>query len=644
MKASEVLQRYAEGRRDFRGENLRCLSFKGKDLSGADFSEADISGTDFSKANLTGAKFVGAKAGLPKRWVITLLFACVVLLQIFSFWPYITAIMRGLSSYINSGLEAVVLGWLANLLILGFSFLSIYRGINSIAITFTITFGFASAFAFASGIASSFTINFANSFISASLVAITFAFTIATAFSFAFIFTLLYSYTDRRAIKGDPRYAWIRTIAIAFAAIGGTSFCDANLTDSDFTKATLKNTDFRDAILTRTCFKLTKNLNFARPGKTYLNIPQVREVLITGQGQDKDFSSLNLQGIHLQGANLADANFINTDLSNANLQDADLSRAKLVQTQLDKTDFTGATLTGAYIEDWGITRGTKFDGVRCEYVYMRLPTKYNPDPFRKPDNHQEVFADGEFGDFIKPIVDTLDLYHNQNVDPRAIAIAFKQLAENHPEAELEIVAIEKRGAGNVLLRAATSASANRSELSSEYFDNYNEIKTLNQELKARLAEKDNRIISLESMVITALQRPKFYAENYYNQGDTMPDNKGDIYNQSGNFGIGHQSGGTIEQGAKVAGVINEAEQRNLAETAAEIQQLLEQLDKSYSTDTTAGKMTIATEAIKQIESNPTLMKRILSAAKAGSISALESAINHPAASFVIGAIEDWQNS
>jgi len=28
----------------------------------------------------------------------------------------------------------------------------------------------------------------------------------------------------------------------------------------------------------------------------------------------------------------------------------------------------------------------------------------------------------------------LDLYHNQGVDPRAMAIAFKNLAENHPEA------------------------------------------------------------------------------------------------------------------------------------------------------------------------------------------------------------------
>jgi chemotaxis response regulator CheB len=110
------------------------------------------------------------------------------------------------------------------------------------------------------------------------------------------------------------------------------------------------------------------------------------------------------------------------------------------------------------------------------------------------------------------------------------------------------------------------------------------------------------------------------------------------------FGIGQMSGGTIEGGAKVAGVINEAEQQNLAKAAAQIQQLLEQLDKSYPANTTAGKMEIATEAIKQIEANPTLMARVLSAIGAGGASALESFLNHPAASFVINALQDWQET
>jgi uncharacterized protein YjbI with pentapeptide repeats len=133
----------------------------------------------------------------------------------------------------------------------------------------------------------------------------------------------------------------------------------------------------------------------------------VRQLIVTKDGQNKNFNRQNLRRVNLKGANLADASFIGADLSAANLQDADLSRAKLVHTQLDKTDLTGATLTGAFIEDWGITSQTKFEGVRCEYVFMCLPTKENPDPLRKPDNNKEVFKDGDFADFIQPIFDTL---------------------------------------------------------------------------------------------------------------------------------------------------------------------------------------------------------------------------------------------
>jgi DNA-binding Lrp family transcriptional regulator len=114
--------------------------------------------------------------------------------------------------------------------------------------------------------------------------------------------------------------------------------------------------------------------------------------------------------------------------------------------------------------------------------------------------------------------------------------------------------------------------------------------------------------------------------------------------QSGNFGIGHMSGGEIQSGAKVAGVINEAQQQDLAQAAAEIQKLLEQLEKSYPANTTTGKMQIATEAISQIDRNPALTARILSALKAGSVSAFEQFLNHPAASFVISALQDWQET
>ncbi|MFL9455885.1 pentapeptide repeat-containing protein [Tolypothrix bouteillei VB521301_2] len=288
-------------------------------------------------------------------------------------------------------------------------------------------------------------------------------------------------------------------------------------------EAILKNTDFRDADLTRVCWKDAKWIELARLENTYLANPKIRRLVVTLKGQAKNLDGLNMEGVSLKTANLQDASFVRANLNHANLQNVNLSGAKLKQAQLNGADLTGAILTGAYIEDWGITGTTKLDDVQCDYVFMRLPTPDDPNPRRKPDNWDERFKDGDFADFIKPIVDTLDLYHNSNVDPRAIAISFKQLAENHPEAELRIVGMEVKGEDKFLLRAKTSPTADKSELSAEYFTIYNELKALaQQEIKALIAEKDNRIASLETMVVTALQSPSFYANTYNNQGDTMP--------------------------------------------------------------------------------------------------------------------------
>ncbi|MBE9216484.1 pentapeptide repeat-containing protein [Plectonema cf. radiosum LEGE 06105] len=75
-------------------------------------------------------------------------------------------------------------------------------------------------------------------------------------------FAFASSYIGWRAIKGDKKHAIIRNYAVAFAAFGGTSFRNADLTDTNFTLANLKNSDFRNAILTRTCFRKVKKLDF----------------------------------------------------------------------------------------------------------------------------------------------------------------------------------------------------------------------------------------------------------------------------------------------------------------------------------------------------------------------------------------------
>ncbi|MBD2682271.1 pentapeptide repeat-containing protein [Nostoc paludosum FACHB-159] len=653
--------------KDFSDQNLRGCSFKGQNLEGANFSGADIRSADFTGANLKGANFSHATAGLQRRWAIFLVCVSWLLSGVSGF---LSALIGYLMVFIFdiSILETQVGGWTALIVVIVVGIVIIRQGLNTaipVVIAVTMAGAFGGTGFFAGGFAGAFAIAFAGAFTIAVAVAVafagtiagTFAIAIAIAFAVAFAFVgaiaggfavafavavafpevLLSAYIAWRAMKGDEKYSLIRNMAIAFAAIGGTNFRNADLTDAKFTGATLKSTDLRNAMLIRTCFSNTKLLNRVRPGNTYLQNAQLRQLVTTGLGQDKNFDRQDLHGVNLQKAILTDASFIGADLSEANLQDADLSRAKLVKAQLDTTDFTGATLTGAYIEDWGITSDTKFDGVRCEYVFMRLPTKDNPDPLRKPDNNKEVFADGEFGDFIKPIVDTLDLYHNQGVDPRAIAISFKQLAENHPDAELEIVAMEKRGEDKFLLRAKTADSANKSELSAEYFSTYNQLKELpEREIQLLLAEKDSRIRSLETMVMTALERPSFYAQTYQNQGDTIVTGNRNINTGGGNYNERIQ--GNYVQGNYYAA----GQPQSLAEAAAEIQLLLKQLEQTYPTTTTSQQMVVAAEAINRIENNPTLKKRVINAVKEGGLAAFEKAIDNPAGAFIVGAIKGWQ--
>lgn len=555
---------------DFSGQNLRGRSFRGQNLEGANFSYADIQGTDFSNANLRRANFSHAQAGLKFVWIIALVITSFIVIIITGFVSGTSGIVasNALSTEFITKYTLVPSVAIISMIVI-FFLCTVYYGLTvsivnlvwilSIAwilawlgagdkaadwiLAFALAFGWCGALAWCGAFAEACVGEFAWIWNLTGVFAWVFTGVLADKLTHlhiwswavvaiaAWALTLIGSYVARKGFAGEAKFSFVRSITIVFGAIGGTSFRGADLTDANFTKAILKNTNLRNAIITRTCWLNAQKLNRALVGDSYLKYPQVLNLVLTGVGENQIFDELPLQGINLHGANLADASFIRTNLNQANLQDTNLSRAKLVQTQLDGADLTGATLTGVTIEDWGITSHTKLYGVRCEYVFMRAVQPRHPDqnPRRKPDNWNEKFEDGDFADFIKPIVDTLDLYHNQGVDPRAIAISFKQLAENHPDAELRIVGMEVRGEDKFLLRAKTAPEVDKSALSAEYFEIYNELKALaQQELKALIEEKDSRIRSLENMVVTALQRPSFYSNTQIDKVDNMHPNQGGI--------------------------------------------------------------------------------------------------------------------
>ncbi|NER32737.1 MAG: pentapeptide repeat-containing protein [Oscillatoria sp. SIO1A7] len=617
MTAKEILQLYAEGRRNFRDISVRGQSFKGKNLSGADFNGADIRGANFTNACLRGAKFVGAKAGLQRRSAVGLVISSWLLSGVsglMSLW------IAYLISLISSGpIENIIAGWVALAVLAVFCAVAMKKGTltafgalagagvlavagagyvalaGAVAGAVAVALAGALAGAGAGALAGAGTLALAGTGTLALAGAGTLALAVAVALAGAlagalalpgtgtgalagavavsFIFTLFFLYISWRAMKGDPRDAWIRSAAVAFAAIGGTSFRGADLTDADFSDATLKSTDLRRANLTRTRWKNTIKLDFARLGNSYLDNPLIRELVRTGEGQDIDCDRLNLQGANLQGANLQGASFIEANLNQANLQDADLTDARLVHAQLDGADLTGATLTGAYIEEWNLTATTELKGIRCEWIFMRLPPEKRPafialppeesrdqNPHRKPEDWKKNFEDGEFADFIGTVRLTLDLFHNQPVDPRLVALAFEQLKDGNPEVELEIVSIEKKGKNKdkLLVKAETSPQANHAEMHSQYFTNLEYLKSLSPE--AKTAVLVDRGVIMAKLLDTKQGSPSISIENSSSadntqvQGDNTTSEGDMTVNERGSVRTGDVTGGIVAGGDVSGGV------------------------------------------------------------------------------------------
>ncbi|MBE9028770.1 hypothetical protein IQ266_03225 [filamentous cyanobacterium LEGE 11480] len=83
----------------------------------------------------------------------------------------------------------------------------------------------------------------------------------------------------------------------------------------------------------------------------------------------------------------------------------------------------------------------------------------------------------------------------------------------------------------------------------------------------------------------------------------------------------------------------------LGSTAEEIDNLLIRISTKHPVETRIERMKVADAAMQYINvNNPSLKTKILSALKAGSIDALGQLLNHPASSFFIAAIKDWQKN
>ena len=475
---------------DFSGKNLRGRNFKGENLTGAKFIGADIRGANFTNAILREADFTRAKAGLQRRWTIFLVTLSLFLSVISGFLSGLTTVWVTVFLSSNNIKEYTLIPGVLLVIFLAIFFIVTLRqglvagavaGAVAAAAARAVAGAAAAAVAGAGAVAGAVAMAGAVAGAAAGAVAATATATVAVAVAgvvagsvagaiagavavtvavvvvavggvaaatlVAAAATGLGIYVAWRVLAGDDKQALIRTVAIAFAATGGTSFRNADLTDAHFTEATLKSTDFRTANLTRTCFHKTEKLDRARVGKSILADTRVRELLITGNGYKKSYVGANLQGANLTGVNLNEANLKQANLSEATLHQANLESANLTETQALATDFTAASFTGACLEAWNIDGNTKLDRIDCRFVYLlEYPKSGSGDRDRRPHHISKCFEPGDFEKLYKKIMATVQILLKNGINPEAFVAAFQKLMQEFPDITPDsIQAFDKKG-------------------------------------------------------------------------------------------------------------------------------------------------------------------------------------------------------
>jgi len=544
---------------DFSDQNLHGKNFNGQDLSGANFSNADIRGANFANTSLRDANFTGARAGIQCRWLVLLTIASWFLsgisalslgfsanLALYLFTPSIIqsiTIIPGLiavailvtflfAAYQKGFKVAVILAVIATA-VAGIV-TSVFAGTVAASISFiiagTLIFAIAGTIAVTTTIAMTIAVagkiaGFIAIFIAAILSTTTAVATLVTvaavggASTFGVILvvvlTLVSCYMGWDVLTKDEKYGFIRSIAIGWASIGGTSFRNADLTYANFSQAILKSSDFRNARLNGINWQAAKKLDQASVGNSVLSNPVIRTLLVTKNGYKQSYIGANLQGVNLQDANLVEASLKRTNLSGAMLQNANLSWSNLTEALATGTDFKSAILTGACIQNWNIDHTTRFEEIDCQFVFLlEKPNKFGSRE-RRPSNPDTFFKRGEFTKLFESALNTVDLAFRKDLDWRAFVEAFRKIQIFSGDTELSIQSIEKKEDGDFLLKISVPPEVEKSEITRQFFENYQlAIQDIEAKYRADLQGKDRekeiyrqQLQELRKIIETLANRP-----------------------------------------------------------------------------------------------------------------------------------------
>ncbi|NCT64133.1 MAG: hypothetical protein GPJ03_14330 [Microcystis aeruginosa G13-01] len=377
--------------------NLQNLSFKDLDLTGADFSGADIRGCSFEGATLENTNFSSVIAGRSRKQFLLLILSTVITI-------ILTGSLELLAiDYINShfsvflrqftGMMAVPLIWLTHLVV-GLIVVAIAAGINLLIIFLlwrpkqnqsksleilnlthfeyikTVqTYDYPTIFAFLlvsgtmtiSAIGSLFLLINSYSYTTVNTINIIASSLLLICFLFCLRLMISGIATDTKlGFYGTSFNHTNLNNSTFYQAKGSCIFANANLDNCNFERANFTIVDFTDSSLIYTNWKGVKFGGFFSEYYGYLKNDNIRQLVVTRNGRDKNYRGLELAQLDLQGVDLSGADLRNADLSGSNLRNAKLNRTNLQNAKVFGTDFSEAVISNCNLENLLVDDDTKF--------------------------------------------------------------------------------------------------------------------------------------------------------------------------------------------------------------------------------------------------------------------------------------------
>ncbi|WP_414589683.1 pentapeptide repeat-containing protein [Scytonema sp. PCC 10023] len=417
------------------------------------------------------------------------------------------------------------------------------------------------------------------------------------------------------------------------AKLAGANLTGASLSGADLSQALLYMVNLSKANLSKANLRGANIIKADLSRASFIGTQFQRAFLIGANLTRGDFRDANLSGASLTAANLSHADF-----SGANLSAANLSRIQSLF-----TNFDSATLTGVCIEEWHANSFTNLNNVICDYIYLKA-TKQE----RCPSSGE--FAPGDFSKLFQQALSTIDLIFRNSVDWEAFAYSFRKLQVENLSSELAIQSIENKGNGIIVIRVNVSPSADKPKIYSDFIQGYEfAYKLLEERYRTEFSSKDAQIVHYGEEVQRQREHINslFYLLSQQQEVQkVMAENSGKVshYNfQNPQFAGGLLDAQTVNA-HQIGGNINNYtphQRQNLAEAAAEIQQLLKQLEETNPTET---ERVIAALAADEIKNNPTLKARVIGALKSGGKEAFKEAVDNPLINILIAIIEGWQEA